>query len=200
MNTLTATPLEASVYDVATKSDELIAQGFGWADALPEEIRTRASNHPAFVYPPENDRKSQDMEEDLGVLPVGAWNALLLLAAERGIYPNPEMLEVFRPLGRPGMFWFLDLYCVHVAFPGNEALIVDGLLFWINAYRADLVGFADTASHIRANCSGLRYFLDVAFAMAPAVLKNPAALAAAESVARLENRVDEFNATFKPMA
>ena len=137
------------------------------------------------------------MEEDLGTLPVGAWNALLSLAAERGIYPQAEMLEVFRPLGRPGMFWFLDLYCVHLAFPGNEALIVEGLLFWSNAYREDLEGLADVASHIRANCSGLKYFLDVAFALAPAVLKNPAALVAAESVACMENRSVEFNAIFK---
>ncbi len=199
MTTQLALPYEPAYCDLESKNMELLHSAMCWVHSLPEFLRDSALDHPRFVYPPKDFEKRIELEEDLGCLPMGDWNAILFMASEHGFFPAPQMIEVFRPLGRPGPFWLLDLFGIHSAFPGNDAIVVEGATSWIGRYDVETDDISGEPSLIREGQSMSEYFLRLTFVLAPTVARNAEAIQVVERIARREGREADFARLFSPL-
>ena len=113
--------------NLESKDPALMCSALIWVYSLPKDLLHRAECHSIFEYTHADEQEEPNLQLGHGPIPMGEWNAILHLAAKAGLYPDPQMLELFCPLGRPNAFYCLDLPTLSMIFPGNGDLIVEGL-------------------------------------------------------------------------
>ena len=200
MSAYNTSPTEPDFDSLESKDPALLAHTLHWVNSLPEDLLQRAECHPSFEYAPADEQEEHDMQLGGNVpIPMGPWNAILHLATEAGLYPDPQMLEIFCPLGRQNTFYFLDLPTINIAFPGNGDLIVEGLNYWLNNQERWSANLSEWPSVIRKGQSVYTYFLNAVFELAPLVVRNRDLLRAAARIATIEGRTHEFVVVFESL-